>query len=70
MSIERTVYRVVGMDGLPHPVLDTLYDSVDAAILAAKQWSSSRDFSSLSSDRSLGIEVMTSNGCWRTISYS
>ncbi len=70
MSIERSVYRLVGMDGHPHPVLDTPYESIDAAIGAAKQWTSSHGGSCSNNDSSVGIEVMTSNGSWRTILYS
>ena len=70
MSLERSVYRLVGMDGHPHPVLDTPYESIDAAIGAAKQWTSTHSESSSNIDSSVGIEVLTSNGTWRTILYS
>ena len=70
MSIERSIYRLVGMDGHPHPVLDTPYESIDAAIGAAKQWTSSHATSFSNTESSVGIEVMTSNGSWRTILYS
>ena len=70
MTIEASVYRLVGLDGLPHPVLDTPYDSMEAAIKAANSWSSNKDFDYLLSDTSLGIEVLTSNGSWRTVQYS
>ena len=58
------------MDGHPHPVLDTPYESIDAAIGAAKQWTSNHGGDPVKSDSSIGIEVMTSNGSWRTILYS
>ena len=70
MTIQASVYRLVGLDGLPHPVLDTPYDSMEAAIKAAKTWSSSKNIGHLITDSSLGIEVLTSNGSWRTIQYS
>ena len=70
MTIKASVYRLVGLDGLPHPVLDTPYDSMEAAIKAAKSWSSDKKLGYLRSDSSLGIEVLTSNGSWRTIQYS
>ncbi len=72
MAFERAIYRLVGMDGHPHPVLDTNYETIDAAIGAAREWKSARgrDFGSTEKNRSIGIEVKTSNGSWRTISYS
>ena len=71
MSIEQSIYRLVGMDGHPHPVLDTPYDSIDAAIGAAKEWTLANSKNSYSHlESSLGIEVMTSKGTWRTILYS
>ncbi len=68
--MEQNLYRLVWVDGNPHPILDTPYESFDAAIGAAKDWSTARsqDFSHL--DRTIGIEVSTSNGSWRTIKYS
>ncbi len=65
----KSFYRLVGTDGNPHPVLDTPYDSFDAAIGAAKDWSS-RQNSSENIDFTIGIEVSTSNGSWRTVRYS
>ncbi len=70
MTIKSSVYRLVGLDGLPHPVLDTPYESREAAIRAAKNWSSDDSYGHLITDNSLGIEVLTSNGSWRTIQYS
>ena len=70
MTIQTSVYRLVGLDGLPHPVLDTPYDSMEAAIKAAKRWSSNKKLDHLINDSSLGIEVLTSNGSWRTVQYS
>ena len=70
MKIKASVYRLVGLDGLPHPVLDTPYDSIEAAIKAANSWSSNKNLDHLISDTSLGIEVLTSNGSWRTVQYS
>ena len=70
MSIHSSIYRLVGMDGNPHPVLDTPYESFDAAIRAAKGWISGEEFEGLNSHSSIGIEVKTSNGSWRTIFYS
>ncbi len=58
------------MDGHPHPILDTQYDSFESAIRAIKNWNSNGENDSNNSKNSIGIEVMTSNGCWRTILYS
>ena len=62
MLLARKIYRLVGLNGEPHPVLDTPYDSFDAAQKAAQLWDKQ--------DQSIGIEVKTSNGSWRTILYS
>ncbi|WP_036917964.1 hypothetical protein [Prochlorococcus sp. MIT 0602] len=71
MPVKSSLYRLVGMDGHPHPVLDMQYESIDAAIRAAKNWNSGMNFDdSRNSDSKIGIEVMTSNGSWRTIKYS
>ena len=51
-------------------VLDTPYESIESAIAAAKEWGavSGIDCSDLAG--SIGIEVKTLNGSWRTICYS
>ncbi len=67
---EANKFRLVGMDGLPHPVLDMPYESIDAARLAAKQWTSTQKKDLSGNYSSIGIEIMTENGCWRTIQYS
>ncbi len=69
MSMKRTLYRLVGLDGKPHPVLDTPYESIDAAIIAARNWSLRNEYNSLN-DSTIGVEVKTTNGSWRTIRYS
>ena len=70
MSDDSSIYRLVGMDGLPHPVLDTPYESIDAARRAAEKWTSGDNLDYSNHDSSIGIEVMTTNGSWRTILYS
>ena len=69
MSFEKSVYRLIGMDGRPHPILDTQYESMDAAINAVNNWNSKAEIGCIDANSSIGIEVMTSNGCWRTILY-
>ncbi len=68
--MKRALYRLVGLDGKPHPVLDTTYETADAAVVAARRWGSGQGFSSAKIDSTIGVEVMTSNGSWRTIRYS
>ena len=57
-------YRLLDHRGAPHPVLDDLYDSLEAA------WS---DACSSTIGRvepmAIGIEVSTASGSWRTVRY-
>ena len=69
MVFKRGMYRLVGLDGVPHPVLDAPYDSIDAALSAAKTWCSGQGLNCSLSQRAIGVEVQTSNGSWRTIRY-
>ena len=39
----RPMYRLVALDGTPHPVLDAPYESVAAAEAAASRWCSGQD---------------------------
>ena len=70
MAIKQTIYRLIGLDGMPHRVLDAPYDSMEAAIGAAKDWCRGQGLSSSLSDRAIGVEVLTTNGSWRTVCYS
>ena len=38
MAPLRLLYRLVALDGTPHPVLDAPYESEEAALAAAKNW--------------------------------
>ncbi len=69
MPLGRSLYRLIGLDGSPHPVLDAPYESMEAALKAAKDWSSGQGFNSSLSERAIGVEVLTMSGSWRTISY-
>ncbi|WP_320664731.1 hypothetical protein [Prochlorococcus sp. MIT 1223] len=69
MAFKQSIYRLIGLDGRPHKVLDAPYDSMDAALGAAKNWCNGQGLSGSLDDRSIGIEVMTSNGSWRTVCY-
>lgn len=62
-------YRLTDHQGAPHPVLDDLYDSLDAAWCDALAWWD-RHVSSLSGriePMAIGVEVSTSSGAWRTL---
>ena len=70
MASQRNLYRLVGLDGRPHPVLDAPYESMEAAMGAAQAWCSGQGLNCSLSKRAIGVEVLTSSGSWRTISYS
>tara|TARA_Y100001968_G_scaffold174761_1_gene160180 strand:- start:625 stop:858 length:234 start_codon:yes stop_codon:yes gene_type:complete len=69
MALKQRIYRLIGLDGRPHKVLDTPYESIDAAIGDAENWCKGENENSLLGDRSIGVEVKTTNGSWRTICY-
>jgi hypothetical protein len=61
-------YRLVDAEGEPHPVLDDLYESHEAAWAEAQRWWQSQDHPS-QEPIDIGVEVSTCNGDWRTIRY-
>jgi hypothetical protein len=61
-------YRLVDAQGEPHPVLDDLYDSLDAAWAEAVGWWDQHNTAS-QEPVAIGVEVSTTNGGWRTIRY-
>jgi hypothetical protein len=69
MALKRNLYRLTGLDGLPHHVLDAPYESIDAALKAAKVWSTGQGLSCTIKDRGIGVQVLTGNGTWRTVCY-
>ena len=69
MVLPRGIYRLAALDGTPHPVLDAPYESIDAAIGAAKNWSNGQGINTSLGQRAIGIEVKTRSGSWRTIRY-
>ena len=69
MEMQSRLYRLAGLDGKPHPVLDAPYESMEAAIFAAKQWCAGQGLNCSLRERAIGVEVMTHSGSWRTISY-
>ncbi len=57
-------YRLIDHRGAPHPVLDDLYDSLEAA------WSDARSSTiGRVEPMAIGIEVSTASGSWRTVRY-
>ena len=61
-------YRLVDQQGDPHPVLDDLYDSLDAAGSEALHWWQEQ-FGPLQGPGGIGVEVSTLSGEWRTLRY-
>ena len=70
MALRRALYRLVGLDGSPHPVLDAPYESIEAAMTAAQDWCNGQGLHSSISHRAIGVEVMTRSGAWRTVRYT
>lgn len=70
-------YRLIDHRGLPHPVLDDLYDSLDAAGRDARSWWDQhvcglRDRNGQLGriePMAIGIEVSTASGSWRTVRH-
>jgi hypothetical protein len=58
-------YRLIDALCLPHPQLDGLYDSIEEAILDATGWL--EDLGPDGGQVSIGLEVSTASGDWRTI---
>ena len=70
MALKRNLYRLTGLDGLPHHVLDAPYESIDAALKAAKVWCTGQQgLSCTIKDRGIGVQVLAGNGTWRTVCY-
>ena len=69
MTLSRTLYRLIGLDGTPHHVLDSPYETIDAALGAAKIWSNGQGLSCPICERGIGVQVLARNGTWRTVCY-
>ena len=69
MGFKRNLYRLTGLDGDPHHVLDAPYESIDAALTAASVWCNGQGLSCKIKDLGIGVEVLTGNGTWRTVCY-
>ena len=69
MALKKNLYRLTGLDGAPHHVLDDPYESIDAALKAAKVWCNGQGLSCTIKDKGIGVEVLVENGTWRTVCY-
>ena len=69
MALRRKIYRLIGLDGSPHPVLDAPYESLEAAMGEAQNWCEGEGLKRSLGERAYGIEVMTRCGEWRTVHY-
>ena len=69
MAFKRNLYRLIGLDGAPHYVLDAPYESFEAALKAAKVWCNGQGMSCRIKDRGIGVQVLAGNGTWRTVCY-
>jgi hypothetical protein len=61
-------FRLVDRHGAPHPVLDDLYDSLDAAWDEASRWWQAQS-AGAEHPIEIGVEVSTGCGSWRTLRH-
>lgn len=64
-NLQRRDYRLIDCLHQPHPHLDGHYESIDEAIADAIGWLESMGPGAF--DTSIGLEVSTPSGSWRTI---
>ena len=69
MAFERNLYRLIGLDGSPHPVLDAPYETIEAAVKAARLWCDGQGLSCTIKEKGIGVQVLAGNGTWRTVCY-
>ncbi len=69
MASHRSRYRLAGLDGQPHPVLDTPYESLETALAEASSWCTGQGASCPAAQRGIAVQVRTATGGWRTIDY-
>lgn len=62
------LYRLVDQQGQPHPVLDDLYESLEAAWGEALNWWHEH-VGPEHSVIGIGVEVSTASGDWRTLRH-
>jgi hypothetical protein len=68
LRTQQRVYRLVDHRGEPHPILDDLYDTLDAAWAEAQSWWQSERGPS-APPVGIGVEVSTGSGAWRTLRH-
>jgi hypothetical protein len=68
LRANQRVYRLVDHRGDPHPVLDDLYDSLEAAWAEALSWWQGERGTSVP-PVGIGVEVSTGSGVWRTLRH-
>ena len=68
-NLQSTEFRLVALDGTPHPVLDAPYESLDSALSAARTWCEGQGRTCALGSMGIGIERMTPSGRWRTVAY-
>ena len=69
MALKRNLYRLTQLDGSAHHVLDAPYETIEAALKAAKMWCTGQGLSCTIKDRGIGVQVLAGNGTWRTVCY-
>ena len=69
MAIKSNLYRLTGLDGSPHPVLDAPYETIEAALKAARLWCDGQGLSCTIKEKGIGVQVLAGNGTWRTVCY-
>jgi len=68
LGANQRVYRLVDHRGDPHPVLDDLYDTLDAAWSEALSWWHG-ERGPAAPPVGIGVEVSTGSGVWRTLRH-
>lgn len=73
------LYRLTDRQGLPHPVLDECFESLDLALEAAMEWLEQQglvDAKAEQRDRErqlalqVGVEISTPIGSWRSLRHA
>ena len=67
MALKRNLYRLTRLDGSPHHVLDAPYETIEAALKAAKIWCTGQGLSCTIKDRGIGVQVLAGNGTWLSL---
>ena len=67
-AANQRVYRLVDHRGDPHPVLDDLYETLDAAWSEALAWWHG-ERGPAAPPVGIGVEVSTGSGVWRTLRH-